>query len=147
MGADASALALGNEVSFEFDGMLAFLFMHPVQEAVVIDVEILQLMQPRTEPANLERMLLLHQLNGITRFTHGAQALVSVDNMLMITQSLPLTGLTGQGLVDWMGQLLDTASDLNSTWNDLQSLIAQAGRQAMASSTETPPLTMSVNFV
>jgi hypothetical protein len=128
VGADANALELDSEVSFEFDGMLAFIFMHPVQEAAVVDVEILQLREPQSESVNLERMLLLHQLNSITRFTHGAQAFVSVDNMLMISQSLPVQGLNGQQLADLMGQLLDTAANLRDTWSDLRSLIDQAGK-------------------
>jgi hypothetical protein len=74
-------------------------------------------------------MLLLHQLNSITRFTHGAQAFVSVDNMLMISQSLPVEGLSGQKLADLMGQLLDTASNLRDTWGNLRSLMDQAGQR------------------
>ena len=129
VGADSDSLELGSEVSFEFDGMLAFIFMHPLQEATVVDVEILQLREPLSEPVNLERMLLLHQLNSITRFTHGAQAFVSVDNMLMISQSLPVEGLSGQKLADLMGQLLDTASNLRDTWGNLRSLMDQAGQR------------------
>ena len=128
VGADSNALELGSEVSFEFDGMLAFIFMHPLEEAAVVDVEILQLREPQSEPVNLERLLLLHQLNSITRFTHGAQAFVSVDNMLMISHSLPVEGLSGQKLADLMGQLLDTAANLRDTWGDLRSLMDQAGQ-------------------
>lgn len=143
VGADASSLDLDSEVSFEFDGMLAFIFMHPVREAAVVDVEILQLREPQSEPVNLERMLLLHQLNSITRFTHGAQAFVSVDNMLMISQSLPVEGLTGQQLADLVGQLLDTASNLRDTWGDLRSLMDQAGKSLQSASALTSNLNPS----
>jgi Tir chaperone protein (CesT) family len=139
-GADASALELGSEVSFEFDGMLAFIFMHPLHESVVIDVEILQLREPLAEPVNLERMVLLHQLNSITRFTHGAQACLSVDNMLMLSQSLPVEGLTGQGLADLMGRLLDSAVNLRAAWSDLRSLIAKAGQPVQTDRAKSMPL-------
>jgi hypothetical protein len=137
-GADAGSLEVGSEVSFEFDGMLAFIFMHPVNEEAVIDVEIMQLQEPQSEPANLERMLLLHQLNSITRFTHGAQAMVSVDNMLMLSQALPVPGLNGPQLAEQMGQLLDTAADLRTAWDNLRALIAQTG-EAMTPSASTAP--------
>ena len=127
-GADAAALDDGAELTFEYDGMLAFIFQHPSTDELVIDVEVFQLSEPRMESANLERLLLLHQLNGITRFTHGAQALVSVDNMLMVTRSHSLEGMSGQQLTLALDQMLDVAGDLRSMWSDLRSLITQAGQ-------------------
>jgi hypothetical protein len=127
-GGDPSALEDGAEVSFEFDGMLAFFFAHPTQDAFVIDIEVMQLRDPSSEPANLERFLLLHQLNGLTRFTHGAQAMVSVDNMLMVSHSLPLQDLKGQLLTEALDQMLDVASDLRAMWTDLRSLIEASGQ-------------------
>lgn len=139
-GVDTDAFDLGSEVSFEFDGMLAFIFMHAVNEEVLIDVEILQLQEPLSEPANLERMLLLHQLNSITRFTHGAQAFVSVDNMLMLSRAMPILGLSGQQLADRMGQLLDAAAELRTAWDNLRALIAQAGKPMTPSDSATPTI-------
>ncbi len=133
VGADAAALASGSEVSFEFDGMLAFVFFHPKEDAVVVDVEILQLHNLHQEPANLDRLLLLHQLNSITRFTHGATAHVSVDDMLLLSTVLPVRGLSGRALAECVGQMLDTASDLRAAWSDLRSLIRQAGQSVEAS--------------
>jgi hypothetical protein len=124
-GSDATALDLGSEVSFEFDGLLAFIFMHPLHEQVVIDVEIFQLNHPTQHP---ERILMLHQLNSITRFTHGAQAYVTVDNMLVLNQSLPLSCLKGQQLTDLLGQLLDKAVELRLAWPNLRVLIQAEGR-------------------
>lgn len=130
VGGDPAALEADTEVSFEFDGMLAFIFQHPSEDAAVIDVEILQLRDPTTEPANLERLMLLHQLNSVTRFTHGATAFLSVDQMLTLSRSVPLAGLSGQGLADVLSQLLDAAAGLRQSWDDLRALIRQAGEAA-----------------
>ena len=132
LGGDAAALEEDTEVSFEFDGMLAFIFQHPSEEAVVMDVEILQLRDVTTEPANLDRLMLLHQLNSVTRFTHGATAFLSVDQMLTLSRSVPLAGLSGQGLADVLSQMLDAATGLRQSWDDLRSLIRQAGQQVDA---------------
>lgn len=139
-GGDPSALKDSAEVSFEFEGMLAFIFAHPTQDALVIDIEVMQLRDPRSEPANLERFLLLHQLNGLTRFTHGAQALVSVDNMLMVSQVLLLKDLTGVRLSEGLDLMLDVASDLRSMWTDLRSLINTAGQSLQSIDTGTAPI-------
>ena len=127
-GGDPSVLEDNAEVRFEFDGMLAFIFAHPTQDLLVMDIEVMQLRDPSSEPANLERFLLLHQLNSLTRFTHGAQALVNVDNMLMVSHCLSLQDLTGGRLSEGLDQMLDVASDLRSMWTDLRSLINVAGQ-------------------
>ncbi len=139
-GGDPSALEDGAEVSFEFDGMLAFIFAHPTQDALVIDIEVMQLRDPRAEPANLERFMLLHQLNGVTRFTHGAQALVSVDNMLIVSQCLPLQDLKGGLLSGALDQMLDVASDLRSMWADLRTLIDAAGQSLQSIEGSSAPV-------
>jgi hypothetical protein len=128
VGGDPASLDDGAELEFEFDGMLAFIFQHPQDDAVVIDIEVLQLRQPQTEPVNLERFLLLHQLNGLTRFTHGAQAQVSVDHMLMVTRSLPLSQMTGQKLAETLDQMFDVAADLRAMWTDLQALLGRTAK-------------------
>lgn len=134
VGGDPAALEAETEVSFEFDGMLAFIFQHPTEEAVVIDVEILQLRDLSSEPSNLERLVLLHQLNSVTRFTHGATAFFSVDQMLTLSRSLPLAGLGGQDLADVLSQMLDAATGLRQSWDDLSVLIRQAGEVAQSPS-------------
>lgn len=135
MGGDAAGLEADTELSFEFDGMLAFILQHPSEDAVVIDVEILQLRDLATEASNLERLLLLHQLNSVTRFTHGATAFLSVDQMLTLSRSIPLAGLSGQGLADVLSQMLDAATGLRQSWDDLRSLIRQAGQAAESKTT------------
>ena len=70
LGADASGFDEGAEVSFEHDGLFAFIFLHPLEDRAVIDVEIFKLQDAGSEPAQRERLLLLHQLNSITRFNH-----------------------------------------------------------------------------
>jgi Tir chaperone protein (CesT) family len=145
VGADSSALELGSEVSFEFDGMKAEIFMHPMQEALVVDVTVLQLSEPMSDPASLERMLLLHQLNSVTRFTHGAQAHVSVDHTLMLSHSFPVAGLSGRELASLVGKIIDSALELRTMWNDLQSLISQE-RNRPASSSQAATLIMPGHF-
>jgi hypothetical protein len=129
-GGQGEAVDSGTEVSFEFDGMLAFIFMHPAEDMAVIDVEILALQDPGASAVNRDRMLMLHQLNSITRFTHGATAFVSVDNMLMISRNIVLDGLTGMDLAERLGEMLDTAAELRATWNNLRDLIVKAGQAA-----------------
>lgn len=128
VGGEENALDMDTEVSFEHDGLLAFLFQHPTEDAVVVDVEIAPLRDALTEPSNLERLLLLHQLNSVTRFTHGASAFVSVDQMLMVSRTIPVQGLSGQALADALSELLDAAASLRQAWADLRGLIVQAGQ-------------------
>lgn len=144
-GGDASALDSGSEVSFEFDGMLAFIFAHPSEEQVVVDVEIVQLQGLRSEASNLDRLALLHQLNSITRFSHGGMAHLSVDDMLMLSRAVPMAGLTGKRLAEVTGESLDIAERLRSTWSDLRALLAEAG-EAMSASTLSPPLLSPSQF-
>ena len=129
-GGQGEAVDSGTEVSFEFDGMLAFIFMHPTESMAVIDVEILALQEPGANAVNRDRMLMLHQLNSITRFTHGGTAFVSVDNMLMLSCNVGLDGLTGKDLAERLGQMLDAAGELRATWNNLRDLIVKAGQAA-----------------
>lgn len=133
-GGRGEAMDLGGEVTFEFDGMLAFIFMHPREDKAVIDVEIFALQESSSDPAQRERLLLLHQLNSITRFTHGAQAFVSVDNTLMLSREVALDGLSGERLMEILGQVLDAAADLRSAWSRLRELIVQAGQAAQGQS-------------
>lgn len=134
-------LDMDTELSFEHDGLLAFLFQHPTEDAVVIDVEITALREPLAEPSNLERLLLLHQLNSVTRFTHGASAFVSVDQMLMVSRTIAVQGLGGQALADALSELLDAAASLRQAWDDLRALIAEAGRAVeLQTATHAQPL-------
>ena len=70
----------------------------------------------------------MHQLNSITRFTHGATAFVSVDNTLMLSRELAIDGLSGEGLKHTLAQVLDAATDLRAAWTHLRDLIVRAGR-------------------
>jgi len=82
------------------------------------------------DPVQRERLLLLHQLNSITRFTHGATAFVSVDNTLMLSREVAIEGLSGEGLKHTLAQVLDAATDLRAAWTHLRELIVRAGRAA-----------------
>lgn len=130
LGADASGFDEGAEVSFEHDGLFAFIFLHPLEDKAVIDVEIFKLQDASPDPAQRERLLLLHQLNSITRFTHGATAFVSVDNTLMLSREVAVEGLSGEGLKHTLAQVLDAATDLRAAWTHLRELIVRAGRVA-----------------
>jgi hypothetical protein len=55
-GGQREAVDSGTEVSFEFDGMLAFIFMHPTEDMAVIDVEILALQDPAANAVNRDRI-------------------------------------------------------------------------------------------
>jgi hypothetical protein len=63
-GGQGDAVDSGTEVSFEFDGMLAFIFMHPTEDMAVIDVEILALQDPGGNAVHRERMLMLPPITG-----------------------------------------------------------------------------------
>jgi hypothetical protein len=132
IGADDGGLDEGTEVSFEHEGLLAFIFQHPDTGDVVMDVEVQALEAPLSDRGNLARFLLLHQLNGMTRFTHGAQALISADNLLIVTRSRAIAGLGGQDLVAMLDGVLDAALDLRKMWNDLKTLMDQTGRDLQA---------------
>ena len=140
IGADPSALDEGTEVSFEHDGLLAFIFQHPDTGDVVMDVEVQPIDAPLMDKGNLARFLLLHQLNGLTRFTHGAQALISADNQLIVTRSQPVAGLRGQDLVNMLDGVLDAALDLRKMWNDLRTLMEQTGRDLQAGPSDGPAI-------
>lgn len=132
IGADDSGLDEGTEVSFEHDGLLAFIFQHPDSGDVVMDVEVLAMDAPLSDKGNLTRFLLLHQLNGLTRFTHGAQSFVSADNLLMVSRSQAIAGLAGRDLVAMLDGVLDAALDLRKMWSDLKTLMDQTGRDLQA---------------
>lgn len=140
-GAPPAPVGLDTEISYEHDGMLAHIFVHPQLEQAVIDIEIMQLAELTAELRNLERMVLLHQLNAVTRFTNGVAAFISLDNMLVVTRALRLTGLTGQGLAEAVAELFEHAAGLRAAWDELRQLVSQkiqdGASQAAASARPT----------
>ena len=141
-GGQSDAVSLDTEISYEHDGMLAHLSMHPRLDHVVIDIEIMQLTEPTAEPRNLERMTLLHKLNGVTRFTHGAAAFISLDNMLVITRTIPLAEQSGQTLAGAVAELLQHAASLRAAWDELRQLISQTIQADAGQSTAGARLTV-----
>ncbi len=131
-GGDPGAVSQETELSYEHDGMLAHLLPHPDQEALVIDIEIMRIEEPAAQPRNLERLQLLHQLNGMTRFSHGGMVFLSLDNMLVFSRTVPLAGLTGQHLAETMADGLDQAGNLRSAWDQLRELVAGVARRVAA---------------
>lgn len=123
-GGDPQHTEADTEVCFEHDGMLAYFYLHPQEPQLVVDVEIMQLSEPAAEPRNLERMVLLHQLNSLTRFTHGALVHFSPDQMLVLSRSYPLESLTGQKVAEQAAELLDYAANLRASWDALGQLMA-----------------------
>lgn len=138
IGADDDGLDEGTEVSFEHAGLLAFIFQHPDTGDVVMDVEVQALETPLADKGNLPRFLLLLQLNGLTRFTHGAQVLISAENMLIVTRSQPIAGLSGRDLVNMLDGVLEAALDLRKMWGDLKILLEQTGIDLQAGDTGIP---------
>jgi hypothetical protein len=128
MGADPGAIGLDTELSYEYDGMIAYVLPHPGQEIVVIDIEIMQIAEPAADPGNLERLLLLHQLNSLTRFSHGGSAFVSLDNMLVYSRQLMIERLSGQALAEAVADSIDQAVSLRSAWDQLRELVASTVR-------------------
>jgi len=147
MGADPGAVGLETELSFEHDGMIAYLLPDPGQQIVVIDVEIMQIAEPAADSGNLERLLLLHQLNSLTRFSHGGSAFVSLDNMLVFSRQLGVERLSGQALAEALADAVDQAASLRSAWDRMRELVANtvragAGLRAPASGPSAQPLGM-----
>jgi hypothetical protein len=124
-GGSSSSVDPSSEISYEHDGMLAHLSLHPHFQQVVVDIEIIQLVEPAADALYLERMVLLHKLNGVTRFTHGASAFISLDNMLVVSRAISLTSLTGQALAEAVAELLQHAADLRSAWGELRQLLSR----------------------
>jgi hypothetical protein len=138
VGGDPTAVGPDTDLSYEHDGMLAHVLPHPAQESLVIDIEIMQLAEPAADPRNLERLLLLHQLNSVTRFSHGGSAFISLDQMLVFSRQLSVERLTGQMLAEAIADSLDHAASLRSAWDQLRELLAGTVRTGLGSERTTP---------
>lgn len=135
--ADPTQLDPSGEITLQFDGLVAAIYPDTERQALVIDIDIFRLQNPQGDPANLERLLMLHRLNSLTRFTHGGIASVCGDDMLTLSRSIGVRTLDGQELAAVLTELVDAATQLADAWTDMRQLIQSTaeslGVQAMPS--------------
>ncbi len=122
--ADPNQLDPSGEILLHFDGLTAAIYPNAGLKSLVIDIDIFRLENPQADPANFERLLMLHRMNSITRFTHGAMAFVTGDNVLTLSRSVGVRDLDGEGLAALLIQMVDAANQLADAWTDMRQLMA-----------------------
>jgi hypothetical protein len=112
-------------LEFEIEDMKIQLYRHPAQEAVILDAELFELGEAESAEAQAQRLMLLHQLNALTRFTHGCVAMVDPRRLLLVSRQLPLANLRVEVLQQALDELLDIGADLRDNWRVLSQVVQQ----------------------
>lgn len=123
LGADFPDIDAGLGLEFAHDDVLVKIYPYPDMTKVAVDVEIFKLEHNVAPEVNEQRLRLLHQLNSLTRFTHGALATVNLDDVLLLGCSLELQDLTAEGLVEVFNNMIESGLDLRAMWSEMWNLI------------------------
>ena len=123
LGADFPDIDASSGLEFAHDEVLVKIYPYPDMTKVAVDVEIFKLEHNVAPEVNEQRLRLLHQLNSLTRFTHGALATVNLDDVLLLGCSLEMQDLTAEGLVEVFNNMIESGLDLRAMWSEMWNLI------------------------
>ena len=129
-------------LEFEHDDLRIKIYAYPDFSKLAVDVEIFKVDESASPEINSQRFKLLHQLNSLTRYTHGALATLSLDNMLVLGCSAEIQELNAQGLVSMFNNMIESGLDLRNMWSALWNLIEMA-QDEIKTYQQTPAAGMS----
>jgi hypothetical protein len=119
LGVDVGQLDPDTALEFGHEDLVAQIYRHPTRESIVIDVQICEIDPYASEAVNLQRLLLLHQLNDAARFAHEALATVTPENVLLLTRTIALADMDADALMLAFNDLIERARDLRDGWSSL----------------------------
>ena len=119
LGVDVGQLDSDTALEFGHEDLVAQIYRHPTRESIVIDVQICEIDPYASEAVNLQRLLLLHQLNDAARFSHEALATVTPENVLLLTRTIALADMDAEALMLAFNDLIERARDLRDGWSSL----------------------------
>lgn len=116
--------SVGAEI--EIDGRLLRILGSEDPDAVVIEADVCAL---PSDPAVMAELLLeLHRINHEARFVHGWCAVIDDTDSLLVSNALPVSAVSAQGVENWLGEALDRAEALASV---AEALLGGAGGQKL----------------
>lgn len=111
---------VGNSVGIEliFDEFTTHIYPHPFDEdRLIIDIVLRQL-EVDGVAIDAERLRILHELNGMNRFTTGWMVVLD-DVDLIMTQALKISSSHGAEVLERMAEGLNLAERFTSCWDHL----------------------------
>lgn len=124
-GDDGSTEISANHVlTFEHDGLVIELSLHPTQPRVMLSVEILALDSVHDDAINQDRFRTLHHLNALSFFEHSTTAVVTPSDLLVLCAQLDLRALESHELIDQVNLMVERAKYLRDSWGQLGALLA-----------------------
>lgn len=106
-------------VEFVSDDFIVRVYPHPVDDrSAVLDVKAYEL-EPDEAEADAQRMVALHRLNEAGRLDHGWIALVTPDDILLLSRTLRISETDGAQLAAFVADGLDRAESLARDWISL----------------------------
>lgn len=126
LGVESPEIDENSGLEFEHDDLLVKIYAYPDFSKVAVDVEIFKIEESSSPEINEQRFKLLHQLNSLTRYTHGALATLTLDNMLVLGGSAEILEINAPGLVNMFNNMIQSGLDLRNMWSELWNLIEMA---------------------
>jgi hypothetical protein len=123
LGVDSPEIDENSGLEFEHDDLLVKIYAFPDFSKVAVDVEIFKLDENASAEINEQRLKMLHQLNSLTRYTHGALATITLDNMLVLGGSAEILEINAPGLVSMFNNMIQSGLDMRNMWSELWNLI------------------------
>jgi hypothetical protein len=126
LGGETPDIDENSGLEFEHDDVRIKIYAYPDFSKIAVDVEIFKIEESSSAEINEQRFKLLHQLNSLTRYTHGALATLTLDNMLVLGCSAEIQETNAPGLVNMFNNMIQSGLDLRNMWSELWNLIELA---------------------
>lgn len=131
LGATDAEIQEGSGLEFEHDGLLVRVYPSVDASRILVDVELFRLDEPGRAGDDATTLKLLHQLNGLARVQGDALVSITLDNVVILSNSADVAQASGPQLVELFNQSIDGALGLRTLWTSLDLLVHQR-REALA---------------
>ncbi len=122
-------------VEFVYEDFVVHVCPHPDESLLLIEVQIFQCDLDDAKEA-FPRLLILHKLNAVARFTNQTVAFIDSDDMLTVSRTFRLNELDGDKLAGSIDTLLEQAASLQKAWETLQSPELKAPGELLGEASE-----------